>query len=247
MDCQPSAIDKVYIWLNIKQSCLLCDGPAQQRHSLCAGCERELPWLRDRCAICAVPMTVPGLDCAACRRQAPAFTRVEAPWFYGYPVDTLINRFKHSAQWPLGRLLAERLAQALMQAYAEGLARPQRLLPVPMARQRLRQRGFNQAQMLAQWLAPLLHIPCDDQLLLRPQATRSQQSLNAQARRHNLRDAFALADKALVRGLHVALIDDVMTTGATTQALAVLLRRAGAERVDVYCLARTPKPGERPE
>lgn len=241
MDCQPPATSKVYIWLNSSQSCLLCDEPAHNPYSLCHSCEQELPWLDERCEICALPLAMSGLECGPCRRKAPAYTRVEVPWHYGFPVDALITRFKHNAQWPLGRMLAEGLARWLLQAYADGLARPQRLLPVPMARERLRKRGFNQTQMLAQWLAPLLNIRCDDTLLLRPQAKRAQQELNAQARWQNLHSAFALADKALVRGLHVAIVDDVMTTGATAQALALLLRRAGAHRVDIYCLARTPR------
>lgn len=247
MDCQPSAFHKVYIWSNSDHLCLLCDTAAHQPYPLCEACERELPWLDERCEICALPLAMTGLECGPCRRKAPAFARVEAPWYYGFPIDTLITRFKHSAQWPLGRMLAEGLARWLQQAYADGLPRPHRLLPVPMARERLRKRGFNQAQMLARWLAPLVQIRCDDSLLLRPQATRAQQELDAEARKHNLRSAFTLADKALVRGLHVALVDDVMTTGATAQALALLLRRAGAVRVDVYCLARTPRPSERPQ
>lgn len=247
MDCQPSLINRVYIWSNINQSCLLCDEATSNPYPLCGECEQELPWLDERCEICALPLAMSGLECGPCRRKAPAFTRVEAPWFYGFPIDTLITRFKHNAQWPLGRMLAEGLARWLRQAFADGLPRPQCLLPVPMARQRLRKRGFNQAQMLAHWLSPLLQIRCDDSLLLRPHATRAQQELDAAARRQNLHSAFALAEKALVRGLHVAIIDDVMTTGATAQALALLLRRAGAVRVDVYCLARTAKPEERPE
>ena len=246
MDCQPSAISKVYIWSNINQSCLLCDESTDNPYPLCEHCERELPWLDERCEICALPLAMAGLECGPCRRKVPAFARVEAPWHYGFPIDTLITRFKHNSQWPLGRMLAEGLARWLLQAFADGLQRPQRLLPVPMARQRLRKRGFNQAQMLGHWLAPLLQIRCDDRLLLRPHATRAQQELDAAARRQNLLSAFSLADKALVRGLHVAIVDDVMTTGATAQALALLLRRAGAVRVDVYCLARTAKPDERP-
>jgi ComF family protein len=246
MDCQPSAINKVYIWSNINQRCSLCDESTDNPYPLCEPCERELPWLDERCEICALPLAMTGLECGTCRRKAPAFARVEAPWHYGFPIDTLITRFKHNAQWPLGRMLAEGLARWLLQAFADGLPRPQRLLPVPMAGQRLRKRGFNQAQMLGHWLAPLLQIRCDDRLLLRPYATRAQQELDAAARRQNLLSAFSLADKALVRGLHVAIVDDVMTTGATAQALALLLRRAGAVRVDVYCLARTAKPDERP-
>src|SRR5690606_34322064 len=107
---------------------------------------------------------------------------------------------------------------------------------------RLRQRGFNQAAMLARWLGSQLDIPCDQGLLQRTRETPAQQALGAKARQRNLRHAFSLGDGEAVKGLHLALVDDVLTTGATAQALASLLRKAGARRVDVYCLARTPKP-----
>lgn len=159
-------------------------------------------------------------------------------------MDNLITRFKHQARWPFGRLLAEHLARYLQHRFDEGLPRPTMLLPVPLARKRLRQRGFNQAQMLADWLSPMLDIPVQRELLQRIQDTPSQQALDAASRRRNLRQAFALPDEQQVVGRHVAVIDDVLTTGATAEALARLLKRAGAERVDIYCLARTPKPGD---
>jgi ComF family protein len=121
--------------------------------------------------------------------------------------------------------------------------RPDCLLPVPLARKRLRERGFNQAAMLARWLSNDLNIPYDEHLLLRPHETVAQQDLDAKTRQRNLLQAFALAEGAQVKGRHLALIDDVLTTGATANSLARLLMDAGARQVDVYCLARTPKPG----
>lgn len=156
----------------------------------------------------------------------------------------MISRFKHHSQWPLGHLLARQLGMALQHRYAEGLPRPERLLPVPLARGRLRQRGFNQAGMIAQWLSADLGVPCDQRLLQRPHDTPAQQTLGAKARQRNLRRAFSLSAGAQVEGQHLAVVDDVLTTGATAQALASLLLKAGAQRVDIYCLARTPKPAQ---
>ncbi|WP_028238161.1 ComF family protein [Stutzerimonas azotifigens] len=234
----------VYNWLFNEQSCLLCDGPAEVGASLCTGCESELPWLTGQCAVCALPLPTSGLVCGACLKRPPAFERVEAPWRFAFPVDTLIHRFKHQARWPLGRLMAECQARHLAHAFDEGLPVPQALLPVPLATRRLRQRGFNQAGLLADWLSKALGIPVRPGLLRRVQDTPAQQGLDARARRRNLRGAFALAEGADVYGQHLALVDDVVTTGATAEALARLLRRAGAARVDVYCLARTPRPGD---
>jgi ComF family protein len=223
---------------------LLCAEPAEENIPICMACETELPWLGDHCQTCALPLPGTGLTCGQCLKQPPAFERVAAPWSYSFPLDTLITRFKHSAKWPFGRLLADLLAQYLQHRFDEDLNRPDALVPVPLATKRLRQRGFNQAAMLARWLGGHLDIPCDEMLLLRTQDTSAQQDLNAEARKKNLRNAFALIPGAQIKGRHLALVDDVLTTGATAQALARLLMDAGAARVDVYCLARTPKPGD---
>lgn len=243
MHCQPGSKQQVYICSNNNQPCLLCDEPSEQAQPICMPCESELPWLDEQCRVCALPLPIDGLLCTQCARRRPAFRRVLVPWHYGFPLDALITRFKHQRQWPLGRLLAQMLGNWLAHRFAEGLPRPALLLPVPMARQRLRQRGYNQAAMLGQWIAAQLSISCHPQLLSRPVETIAQQELDARARRRNLANAFAILRPEAVEGLHVALVDDVMTTGATAQALARLLRDAGAARVDVYCLARTPRPG----
>lgn len=234
----------VYDWLKFEHYCELCDEHSEAGHSLCGHCEADLPWLREQCTTCALPLPTFDLICGQCLRHPPSFDHVAVPWRFAFPVDSLISRFKHQARWPLGRLLAEQLARHLDHGFDEGLPRPDALLPVPLARKRLRQRGFNQAQMLADWLSPALAIPVEKKLLLRIQDTPSQQQLDAASRRRNLRQAFALSSKHDVSGRHVAIVDDVLTTGATAEALARLLKRAGAARVDVYCLARTPKPGE---
>ena len=244
MRCQPRYTGPVYIWSKNKQHCLLCDEAAEGTLPLCMACETDLPWLGDHCQCCALPLPTAGLTCGQCLSRPPAFERVIAPWTYNFPIDSLITRFKHSAKWPFGHLLAELLTQALQHRFDEDLPRPELLVPVPLGNRRLRQRGFNQAAMLARWISASLDIPCDERLLLRTQDTDAQQDLNAEARQKNLRNAFALAANASFKGRHLALVDDVLTTGATAQALARRLMDAGAARVDVYCLARTPKPGE---
>ncbi|WP_064119237.1 ComF family protein [Pseudomonas fluorescens] len=243
MRCQPRYKESVYICLKNIQTCLLCDEPTDTQIPLCVACETDLPWLGDHCVTCALPQTAAGLTCGECLLEPPAFEQVAVPWLYGFPVDSLITRFKHNAKWPFGRLLADVLGQYLQHRFDEGLPRPDALLPVPLASKRLRQRGFNQAAMLARWLSASLDLPCEETVLRRIKDTDAQQDLDAKARKRNLRDAFDIAPDAQVKGRHLALVDDVLTTGATAQALARLLMDAGATRVDVYCLARTPKPG----
>ncbi|HDS1680629.1 TPA: ComF family protein [Pseudomonas putida] len=244
MNCQPWLKALVYKCTNINHSCLLCNEPAEQRYPLCVACEQELPWNEEHCLRCALPLAMAGLTCAQCSRRPPAFDQVIAPWHFGFPLDTLISRFKHNSQWPLGRLMAEILSLNLSHRFQEGLPKPDLLLPVPLARRRLRKRSFNQAGMLGRWLSKALVIECNERLLLRTRETPAQQHLDARARRRNLHQAFALAGEASLEGKHVAVVDDVLTTGATAQATAQLLRQAGARRIDVYCLARTAKPGQ---
>lgn len=231
------------VWWRPRVQCLLCGGRADPSGlPLCPGCDDDLPWLAGHCAICALPLPAAGLTCGQCLRRAPAFQRVETPLCYGFPVDTLITRFKHQANAPFGRLLAQLLARHLQHAFGEGLPRPDRLLPVPLSHQRERRRGFNQAALLAGWLAAPLGLPVDNRLLRRIQDTPAQQGLDAATRMRNLRRAFAVADGARIDGQHLAVVDDVLTTGATAQFIARELRKAGARRVDIYCLARTPAP-----
>ena len=242
MSCQPSRTIRVNQWLKIDQFCQLCGSHTDSRHGLCSDCQAELPWLQGHCLQCALPLPSSGQYCAACLRSPPPFSQVQAAWRYAFPVDSLITRFKHQAQWNYGRLLAEQLAEHLQHAFNEGLPRPQWLLPVPLSRQRQRQRGFNQAQMLAQWLGQHLHLAVNSQCLQRIRDTPAQQGLDAHTRRRNLRQAFRVQQSSLLAGRPVALVDDVLTTGATATCLARLLLQAGASRVDVYCLARTPRP-----
>lgn len=244
MRCQPGSQNQVYNWLKNKQTCLLCDESTDGSSAICTGCEAELPWLGGHCQVCALPLPNHGLTCGACLRKPPSFARVEAPWRYAFPIDSLITRFKHQAKWPMGRLLGELLSHHLQHAFDVGLPKPDLLLPVPLADKRQRQRGFNQAGLLSEWLSPLLQLPQQKDWLQRIIDTPAQQQLDAATRKRNLRKAFALAPDSAVSSLHVALVDDVLTTGATAESLARLLKKAGAARVDVYCLARTPKPGD---
>ena len=244
MRCQPRDKCQVYICLKNVQSCLLCDEPAEAEMPICVACEAEMPWLGEHCQTCALPLATAGLTCEGCLLEPPAYEQVAVPWRYDFPVDSLITRFKHNAKWPFGHLLADVLSQYLQHRFDEDLPRPDALLPVPLAAKRLRQRGFNQAAMLARWLSRQLDLPCEENVVRRIQDTSAQQDLDAKARKRNLRNAFALTTDAHVKGRHLALVDDVLTTGATAQALARLLMNAGAARVDVYCLARTPKPGD---
>lgn len=223
-----------------RQQCLLCLDAVQGTQAICEACEQELPWLVHGCQDCALPVPVGAGYCQHCQQQSYAFTRVIAPWHYAFPVSSMIGRFKYHAGWSYGRLLTQGLARQLQYLYQEqGLPRPDYLLAVPLARKRLRQRGYNQAQMITGWLAGQLQIPCWSGAVRRVRYTSIQQGLSASQRQLNMRGAFVVLQPARLAGRHVALIDDVLTTGATCAALARQLLACGVRRVDVYCLART--------
>lgn len=197
------------------------------------------PWPADDGATLLLPRDVAPLlparqRCGACLRQAPALDAAHAAFVYAAPLDRLLPRFKFRRDLAAGRLLS----QAMAAAFA-GLPRPDALVPVPLHGARLRSRGYDQALELARLLASPLGLRVRDDLLRRLRDTAPQSTLDARRRHGNLRGAFGVRDGASVPA-HVALVDDVMTTGATLHAAADALRRAGVARVDAWVCARVP-------
>lgn len=226
------------LWLS--KACLLCDAAIIDEQPICEPCKLDLPWLQHGCQFCALPVPAGERSCHQCQQQLQPFRQAAAAWSYDFPVNTLISRFKYNSQWPYGRLLAQMLAEHLEFQYQENLLiRPDFLLAVPLANKRQRQRGYNQAQMIAQWLSRDLHIPLLYKAAQRIRYTSIQQGLTASQRHSNMRNAFRIVQPEQVAGQHIAIVDDVLTTGATCAALTRSLLAAGASRVDVYCLART--------
>lgn len=242
MSCQPRRLNKVYQWLKSRQPCLLCDAPSHRLMALCEDCETELPWLDRQCQQCALPIPDQQALCADCTHNPPLFSKVLTPFEFTFPVDTLISRFKYQENWPYGHLLSSLLAEHLSYYFDEGGQRPDLILAVPLAKRRQRQRGYNQAQMICDVLCKALHLDNPQQLLLRTRETISQQGLNAKARRENLHNAFYITEPKHIKNQHIALVDDVLTTGTTCSIISALLLKLGAARVEVYCLARTGKP-----
>lgn len=213
--------------------CLICGDVGANGLDLCRNCRLRLPHQQAACTACALPLPAPG-TCGACLRRPPPLSHVHAAFLYAFPVDRLVPRLKFHQDLTCGRLLAELLLESL---HAHATPRPQALVPVPLHRLRLRERGYDQALELARPLARQLHLPLRADALVRVQATRAQSELDAGGRQRNLRHAF-IAQAPLPD--HVALIDDVMTTGATLHAAAHALRKAGVQRVDAWVCARVP-------
>ena len=232
MDALLQPLLRLHTWL-LPWRCLLCGDAGEAGLDLCGACVAELPRNVSCCARCALPLPVPAAACGQCQRHAPPWHAAWAPFRYGWPLDRLEARYKFGRELAAGRTLA-RLWQALPAPEPPAL-----ILPVPLHRARLRERGYNQARELARPLGRALGVPVRHDWLLRPRATAAQTELDARSRRRNVRGAFAVREGVMLPA-HVALVDDVMTTGATLAECARVLKRAGAQRVDVWALARAP-------
>lgn len=179
----------------------------------------------------------PAPACGGCVRKPPAFAWTLAPYRYAFPLDRLLSRFKYSGDLASGRLLAELVGDALEQEPRLG-AHDLVVVPMPLARDRLVERGYNQALELARPLAHRLGLPLAIDGLVRRRSTPRQAGLSARERRRNVRGAFSAS--TAVKGRRVLLVDDVMTTGSTLRECARVLRRAGASEVGVVVVARAP-------
>jgi ComF family protein len=218
--------------------CVVCRDWCRQ--SPCEPCLHRLAPMRPRCAACArvLPTALP--RCGECARPSTAFQRCIAGADYAAPWDRLIAAFKFHQQAELAAALSTLVARSV--AAADDATRPALLVPVPLSRERLRERGYNQAWELARRLSRRLRLPARADVLQRSRDTPHQIGMSRAEREGNLRDAFWIepAQRRHLQGAHVALIDDVLTTGATAHAAALALARAGASRVDVWVVARTP-------
>jgi ComF family protein len=222
-------------------TCALCGAPGLMTgggRDLCPGCAAELPHNRDSCLQCAVPFDSPmpaGTRCAACQRHPPPFDTSLAAFRYEGAIPTLIGGAKFRGRLNLVRLLGQCLAERVREL---GPPRPEVLVPVPLHASRLRSRGYNQALEIARVVGRDLALPIDHACCVRVQATPPQAGLDERARHRNIRGAFLV--QAPVPWRHVAILDDVVTTGSTVAELSRVLRKAGVRRIQVWAVARTP-------
>jgi ComF family protein len=229
--------------------CELCGLRSRRALPLCRPCERELQANARCCERCAIPLPeppaaiaageAPSAVCGRCLQCPPPFERALAPWLYCERLARLIHRWKFQGEDRLTGLLAH-----LWLSRAGAPAAVDLMVPVPLHWRRLWQRGFNQSELLCRALRAaspqLAEAGLDPRRVRRNRATAAQSGIPASGRRANLRGAFTACGAC--DNLRVAIVDDVLTTGETACELARELRRAGADRVEVWCLARTPAP-----
>lgn len=216
--------------------CVLCGAPGHEGRDLCAGCWADLPHNRPCCQRCALPLdTGAGEICGACLHSPPPFAVCHAPFRYEDPIAALVSGAKFHGRLNLARMLGESLGVFLAEREAD---RPGVIIPMPLHPGRLRQRGYNQALELARPVSRALRIPIDARCCTRTRATAPQVGLEMGARRRNVRGAFQVLRPPAAD--HVAVLDDVVTTGSTVAELTRALLRAGVARVEVWAVARTP-------
>lgn len=200
---------------------------------LCPACRASLPWHHaPHCPRCALP-TLDGVTCGHCLQAPPAFDHTIAALRYEFPLDALIQELKYRHQLALAPMLGGALADLARLSPS----RPDVLIPMPLHPSRLRERGFNQAQELAKIVAKRLDLPILVHGAERIRATPPQVGLPLKERAKSVRGAFSCSTD--LSGKHVAILDDVMTTGTSLHELALTLRQQGAVEISAWVVART--------
>lgn len=220
--------------------CTLCGLGTPGRLTLCQGCRVDLPWIECSCVTCGLPLPAAAeqFQCGECLVGASVFSCAVTPFFYQKPIDTMITAFKHRHGLAQGRLLAQLLSDEIRDHYID-IELPEVIIPVALHWWRFMWRGYNQSAELGKQLSEQLGIPCQTDLLKRIRRTPSQQGLSREQRLRNLNGAFQLSRNISFR--RVALLDDVVTTGSTANAIGELLLQQGVREVHLWAVARTPQ------
>ena len=215
--------------------CVLCLAPGEAGLDLCAGCRRALPVIEHACPRCGLPVASSiQTSCGRCLHQPPPWDSAWLPFRYASPVDHLITGLKFNHRLAFGRVLGELLAHHLQ---THDILRPTLIVPVPLHLRRLRERGFNQSVEIARVVSRRLDIPMTPDAARRVRHTPAQTGRSARERATNLKHAFAIRTK--VADKDIALVDDVITTGATAGELSRVLKAHGARTIQVWGCART--------
>ncbi|MGZ8227166.1 MAG: ComF family protein [Methylococcaceae bacterium] len=230
-----------YNWLNIIQQylfppiCILCGNSGLDNLDICHSCCKHLPVSNRRCYQCAQILESPSghaVLCGRCLSKPPAFDQTFAPFIHQGAIRHLITSLKFSGNYKNARLLGMLLAEHLELS----TPRPDSVLPVPLHKTRYRERGFNQSIEIARTVSKQLQVPLNLDSCRRHRDTPHQTELTAKQRRDNMKNAFSVVKS--INADHVAIIDDVMTTGSTVNELAAVLKKAGVRRVDIWVCAR---------
>jgi ComF family protein len=221
--------------LILSPTCCVCHGTSDTANDLCRHCHSTLPWLTHTCQCCALPLaTDKARLCGQCLKKPPAYQQSLSLFHYQAPIANLINQLKFQHRLVASHVLAQLLSEKVQQYYQQQTL-PELIIPIPLHKKRLQQRGFNQALELARIVSKKRRLPINSESVQRTRNTAQQSQLPATERAANVRNVF-IAEGELPK--HVAIVDDVVTTGNTVQAMSLALQHAGVERIDVWSIAR---------
>lgn len=244
----------IFEWLKLPSDCFLCGCEVNSlRHSsnnrlnspiICLDCHSRLPRPKNTCSTCGLPLYPSSdllhqnkpnyLSCGECLKSSPVYNRTISGFHYRDPINQLIARVKFSADFKLLPLLCEYLLDEIHHGYKEA-SLPNAIIAIPLHKSKYLQRGFNQSDLIAKKVAGKLSIPVLQKGITRTRATKAQLGLSANERKKNVKGAFNI-DIKLPK--HIAIVDDVVTTGTTVSELAKQARQQGALKIDIWCLAR---------
>lgn len=228
--------------------CALCLTSSQQSDTpsieLCEHCQNELRLITAACFHCGLPLkhALTHQLCGECLKKPPTYDRVISIYHYQQPLIWLIQQMKFHKKTRIAHLLAQLLSRTIFHHLAQDPSSiPDAIIPVPLHHKRQYQRHFNQAEELANVIAKKLQRPLDNQYIERHLNCQQQSGLDAKQRKKNVKGIFRIKNKKEYTYQHVAIVDDVMSTGSTVNEIAKVLKRSGIKKVDVWVLARADK------
>ncbi len=222
-------------WL-LPYTCILCGGSAQKKRDLCCACLKDLPAYHNGCPRCGFPVTFSSLPCGRCLASPPPFHATHILFSYQGPIPRLITRLKFNHNLVIAKVLSHLFYEQIKYKWYQNKPYPDIIMPVPLHPERLKMRGYNQTLEIAKPLACQLRLPLNLHACYRSRATLPQTTLSAKARKQNVHHAFKVA--YTLKGLHIAVLEDVITTGSTLNAMCEALVLQGARRIDIWCVAR---------
>ncbi|MCB1826915.1 MAG: ComF family protein [Coxiellaceae bacterium] len=224
--------------LSCRHHCMLCLSSHRSPDVICEPCLHALPWMGHHCFTCAQPLPVQQQYCGRCITLSAPYHTILAPFYYQQPLSMLVSALKFSNHLGMAYTFARLMMPILLRHYQD-YPWPQCIIPVPLHRSRLVQRGYNQALEISNYLARAFSIPIKRFDCQRNRATESQRELKRERRWQNLAGAFSTTNELPYQ--HVAIVDDVVTTESTIRAVCDSLQSAGVRNIDVWCIARTPQ------
>lgn len=218
--------------------CILCNSASDQPKDLCKTCQSLLPIILSHCHRCALPLPMDQTTCGQCQKKPPVFDSAWALYAYTSPITSLIKRYKFNRKYAYSAVFSNLMITGIEAALKKSqIQQPDLIIPMPLHWTRTMKRGFNQSMELSKTIAKYFGIQHSNKIATRCKRTHYQSNLSPTARQRNLKGAFTSANTSSYR--HIAIIDDILTTGASANALATVLKQQGASKISLWTLART--------